>query len=62
MTKWVPIDDLMGIRSSIEVPVTMDREKFDELKATLHPFVFAQVLKRYNNIGSIKVLQERWQK
>jgi len=57
-TRWIPILDLLGARTRVEVPVTLTQESFERLN--LHPFIGTQVLKRYKKVNDVRVLEARW--
>ena len=62
MKYWVPIIDLLGNRSAIEVDEEMTYDDFVRLTNEMNPAILRQVIRRYVKIGNIRRLHPRWTK
>ena len=60
MKYWVPIKDLLGLQSAIEVDEEMTYDDYVRLSNEMNPAILKQVIKRYVKIGNIRRLHQRW--
>lgn len=59
--KWVPILDLLGTETRLEVPIELTRETFDEMTRNLDATIVHQLLRKYNKVSpDLRRLDKRW--